>query len=203
MAKRVDKKSMVLQGKKKNSWLLPAAVVLSLAIVGGAVALKTSSQTAATDKANVGTYNVGTQVTYDAAQKIEQTVVQPEFKDGKIYLDLELVKNNKIVKFEIPNQKVTLPNGTTFNSLPITAYVAPSGRVVGAVSFCEPCSGTSFHIEGNELVCNVCGTRWTLEDLKGVSGGCLTYPPDEVKYEVKDGKMVFDEKELRAWQPRV
>ncbi|HHY94886.1 MAG TPA: DUF2318 domain-containing protein [Firmicutes bacterium] len=140
---------------------------------------------------------------YDPETRIQQTELVPEFRNGKVYVDLSTIKEKAIVRFEIPNQPVTLPNGSTFDSLPITAYVAPSGRLVAAVSFCEPCSGTTFHIQGDRLVCNVCGTQWKLEDLRGIYGGCLMYPPDEVKYQVEDGKLVLDEQGLRSWQPRM
>lgn len=140
---------------------------------------------------------------YDPALKVEQAEIAPEFRDGRIYVDLATVQEKGIIRFRIPNQPVRLPNGSNFDYLPVTVYVAPSGRVVAAVSFCEPCSGTSFHIRGDRLVCNVCGTQWRLEDLKGVVGGCLLFPPDEVNYRVEGGKLILDEQELRSWKPRI
>lgn len=47
------------------------------------------------------------------------------------------------------------------------------------ISICEPCRGLSFHLQNNgrEVVCDTCGTVWSTQDFKGISGGCLAYPP--------------------------
>ncbi len=50
----------------------------------------------------------------------------------------------------------------TGGSLPLIAYIAPSGSLVVASSFFEPCRSNSFHIEGEEIVFGACGTRWDL-----------------------------------------
>ena len=89
------------------------------------------------------------------------------------------------------------------NGLPVLAYVAPSGRVVVAISLCEPCRSYSFHISGSELVCNSCFTRWDLDTLKGVGGGCLDYPPEELTVTVEGDLVRIDQSALEAWVPRV
>ncbi len=38
------------------------------------------------------------------------------------------------------------------------AYIAPDGKLVTAVSFCEPCRSTRFHVVGYNIFCNTCGT---------------------------------------------
>lgn len=87
--------------------------------------------------------------------------------------------------------------------LPVLAYVAPSGRVVVATSLCEPCRSYSFHISGSDLVCNSCFTRWDLNTLKGVSGGCLDYPPDQLSVTVEGDLVQIDRSVLEAWAPRI
>jgi uncharacterized protein len=89
------------------------------------------------------------------------------------------------------------------NGLPLLAYVAPSGRLVVATSMCEPCRSYQFHIEGNDLVCNTCFTHWDLNTLKGVSGGCLDFPPQEVKTVVQGGTIQVQQSDLEAWAPRI
>lgn len=140
--------------------------------------------------------------TYDQGTRLQQAPVEPEHRDGRVYLPLATIEGAGIVRFELPDHTITLPNGSTFDVLPVTVYVAPSGKVVAAVSFCEPCSGTTFHIRGDRLVCNACGTQWKLESLKGVIGGCMDYPPDPVAYTVEGDQLILDEAELRAWTPR-
>jgi len=88
------------------------------------------------------------------------------------------------------------------NGLPILAYVAPSGRLVVATSLCEPCHSYNFHIEGDNLVCNACFSRWDLDTLEAVAGGCQAYPPQELKTVVQGDKVVVDKAILENWEPR-
>lgn len=200
------KRARVMGGPAAGYHRFPAiaAIIGVVALLGVLVAgtfLWVNGQTPG-QEAKGGSYRLVPR-RYDPALKVEQAEIAPEFRGGRIYVDLATVQEKGIVRFRIPNQPVRLPNGSNFDYLPVTVYVAPSGRVVAAVSFCEPCSGTSFHIRGDRLVCNVCGTQWRLEDLKGVVGGCLLFPPDEVNYRVEGSKLILDEQELRSWKPRI
>jgi hypothetical protein len=71
-----------------------------------------------------------------------------------------------------------------------------------AVRICEPCNGFSFHIEGNQIVCDSCGTRWDLETFKGISGGCQGYPPDVLPSTQEGGKLLVEEAKVVNWKPR-
>jgi len=196
----VDKKAKVMGKGGGQRRRVPLLVAVLVVVMLAGVVLVDRGTPGSSSKG--GSYNLGSRK-YDPGRRIQQTEIVPDFRDGRIYVDLARVNERGIVSFKIPNQPVTLPNGTTFDYLPVTVYVAPSGRVVAAVSFCEPCSGTTFHIRGNRLVCNVCGTEWNLEDLRGISGGCVNFPPDEVRYQVEGGNLLLDEQELRSWKPRV
>ncbi len=90
----------------------------------------------------------------------------------------------------------------TGGTIPLISYVAPSGNLVVATSFCEPCKSTSFHIEGNTLVCDTCGTRWDLNTLEGVSGGCTAFPPQALTVQNQNGTIVVPTAALEAWTPR-
>lgn len=90
----------------------------------------------------------------------------------------------------------------TGGSLPLIAYVAPSGNLVVAASFCEPCQSIAFHIEGNALVCNTCFTRWDLNTLEGISGGCTAYPPQPLQGQNQNGTIVLSTSDLENWVPR-
>lgn len=90
----------------------------------------------------------------------------------------------------------------TGGTIPLISYVAPSGNLVVATSFCEPCKSTSFHIEGNTLVCNTCFTKWDLNTLQGVSGGCTAYPPQALTVQNQNGTIVVPTAALESWTPR-
>lgn len=89
------------------------------------------------------------------------------------------------------------------NGLPVLAYVSPSGRLVVASSLCEPCHSYVFHIEDDNLVCNACFTRWKLDTLEAVSGGCQIYPPEELETVVDGDKVIIQKSVLETWVPRV
>lgn len=88
------------------------------------------------------------------------------------------------------------------NVLPVMSYISPAGRLVVATSFCEPCRSTLFHFEGNQLVCDVCFTRWDLNTLLGIGGGCFDYPPEELTAEVRGDTVFVPSADLEAWVPR-
>jgi uncharacterized membrane protein len=127
-----------------------------------------------------------------AGQTIRMVDIQAKVENGKISIPLDVVKETKMVRFEYPG-----------NGVPLLAYIAPSGRVVTAVSMCEPCRSTRFHINDKKIVCNACATEWNLETLKGIQGGCLNYPPDVIPSTIEKDRIQIDEKIITQWKPRV
>ncbi len=115
------------------------------------------------------------------------------------------LKDNGIVALKydrstpMPAEYQALTGG---DALPLLSYLAPSGNLVVATSFCEPCRGTSFHIEGDALVCDVCFTRWDLNTLEGISGGCMLYPPEVVTAELRGDTVFVPAADVEAWLPR-
>lgn len=116
----------------------------------------------------------------------------PAASNGRIALSLATIKEKKLIWFAYGTSKT-----------PVMAYIAPSGKIVTAISICEPCRSERFHIEGDELVCNACGTRWTLEDLQGISGGCPEYPPEKLENSISGDQVLISEKAVLTWKPRV
>lgn len=139
-----------------------------------------------------GNYNVGRQYNYQG-QVISMTDIENTYADGKIGFSLEDVKKYKITYLDIYE-------GASVDAL--VSYISPAGRLVVAVAMCEPCRSQRFHIDNNVLVCDTCGTRWFLNDLQGISGGCPQYPPEELPYRVEDGSVTVDASLLREWAPR-
>jgi len=127
-------------------------------------------------------------------RSVAMTKVAAVIGNGAVEVPVDLVKEKKLVYFEYQR---------TDGRIPLLAYITPSGKLVTAVSVCEPCNSASFHIEGNEMVCNACFTRWNLETLKGISGGCLNYPPDVLPHSVREGKAMIKEIDVMNWKPRV
>ncbi|HBB16146.1 MAG TPA: hypothetical protein DCZ97_03780 [Syntrophus sp. (in: bacteria)] len=191
IAKGNEAKREKLLAEKKKSPLVKIIVILLVAAIPMAwFVLRNSSE--ATSGSVSGT-QVAEKVSYKN-QNIRMTSVDGVAGSGDIEISADIVKDKKIVSFEYNK------GGT---QVPLMAYITPSGKLVTAVSMCEPCRSTKFHIEGEDMVCNACGTRWSLEGLRGISGGCLAYPPDVVAHTIENGKVKIQEKIILDWKPRV
>lgn len=178
------------QKKKISTWKIIAIILVAIALPLTWMILKESPQ--AESKGITGT-QVMDRVNYQN-QSVSMTQVDVTVQKGAVEVPLELVMNNKLVSFEYSR-----PDGR----IPLLAYITPAGKLVTAVSICEPCKSTRFHIEGDHMVCNSCFTRWDLETLKGISGSCLKYPPDTLPHEAQGEKLRIRELDLKNWKPRV
>lgn len=191
---RNDKRGKFTETQQSSSKIFVIAGVVVVLVLGiGGFMLSKKPSTVNPNAANVGA------ISY---QKADFKTVTATETGGDIILDMNQLKTDKTVTFKIEGINFSLANGTPFNNLPLLAYVSPKGNIVVATSICEPCSGTTFHVEGNDLVCNSCGTRWSLESLQGISGGCTTYPPESVNYTVEGDKLIIKKADLENWQPR-
>ena len=177
--------------KRKHLWvpISLAAVAVVIVVVGYLVLEgntesnpKVSSQPKVSEKIDY------------SGQTIRMTDIQVKVENGKISIPLNVVKEKKMVRFDYKG------NGTI---VPLLSYITGSGRVVTAVSMCEPCRSTRFHINDKKLVCNACGTEWNLETFKGIQGGCLNYPPDVIPSTIVKDLIQIDEKTVTQWRPRV
>lgn len=132
-------------------------------------------------------------------QNIPMTPVPAAVRGGTLEISLDAVKEKKMVSFaygKYGKQGQQRP-------LPLMAYIAPSGKLITAVSMCEPCRSTKFHIDGERLSCNTCGTKWELENLHGIEGGCLKYPPEVIAHTIRGNKILIKEADILSWKPRV
>ncbi len=129
-----------------------------------------------------------------AGQTVRMIDIQAKVEKGKISIPLKEVMEKKLVRFEYGGNGIIVP---------LLAYMTQTGRVVTAVSMCEPCRSTRFHINDKTIVCNACATEWNIETLKGIQGGCLNYPPDVIPSTIEKDRIQIDEKIVTQWKPRV
>jgi uncharacterized membrane protein len=190
MNSETKREKLLGRNKKISAWKIIVIILVVVALPVSWLILKESPQ--AESKAIAGT-QVMERINYQN-QSVSMTKVEVTVQKGAVEVPLDGVKNNKLVSFEYQR-----PEGR----IPLLAYITPAGKLVTAVSVCEPCNSTRFHIEGNQMVCNSCFTRWDLETLKGISGGCLNYPPDTLPHEIQGGKLMIKEMDLKDWKPRV
>jgi len=187
-----DKKEKVMGTKKgRPSWSIILLVVIVIAL-GGIAYWLIQGNTGASPKVS-SQPKVSGKVDY-SGQTIKMTDVVAKVENGKIMIPVHVVKENKIVRFEYEGKGLKIP---------LLAYLTMAGRVVTAISMCEPCKSTRFHIKDKSMVCNACSTEWSLETLKGISGGCMNYPPEVIPNTVEKDSIVIDEKVVMNWKPRV
>lgn len=93
------------------------------------------------------------------------------------------------------------PGGTEYaneeTQVSLLAIATPEGKILTALGVSEPCGSTSFHLEGNEIVCDLCFTRWKIETLKGVDGACHAFPPEMIPHFVHKGKLYVREVDVQ------
>jgi len=178
------------RNSKKRRLLFPVAIVFLF--MGGLISGPRPGDTQADPRASSAPPVTGK--TESTGQQIRMTDISAKVEKGKIIVSLDVVREKGIVRFEYEN------NG---NKIPLLSYITPSGKVVTAVSVCEPCRSTKFHLRDKSVVCNACFAEWDIETLRGIKGGCLKYPPDAVPNKVENGQILIDEKIVAEWKPRV
>ncbi|MTV48625.1 DUF2318 domain-containing protein [Heliobacillus mobilis] len=192
MTTREEKKAQ-FQQKSSSGKLIVGAVIGIVAIAVAAYGFWNTSTSSSSHDSKTS-YNVGAKVDYTGKMIAMAKLPPVSANDGKIVVPLDEVKSKSMIRTEFKSGNKTIP---------IMAYVAPSGQVVAAVSMCEPCESTTFTIKGKQLACNACDTRWDPDTLKGLSGGCQTYPPDQLSYTVEGNNLILDAQTVSNWKPRI
>ncbi len=131
---------------------------------------------------------------YYGSTPLQMTPVLVKVENGKIIIPLDVLKDKKFIRFAY---------GDPAYGTPLLAYISSEGKIVTAVSVCEPCNSTAFHIKGDKIICNSCGSTWELNDLEAVSGSCGRYPPDAVPNTVIGNEIQIDEQIIARWQRRI
>jgi uncharacterized membrane protein len=178
-------------GKKKKTPSLLISLIVMVIVLGGVAFWIIEAKTTANSKMGWQP-KVMDRVDY-SGQTVPMADIAARVENGRICIPLDLVKQKKMVRFEYEGNGVRIP---------LLAYVTLAGRVVTAISMCEPCRSTRFHIQDKVLVCNACNTEWSLETLKGVSGGCMNYPPEVIPSTVEKGSVLIQEKLVLGWKPK-
>ncbi len=188
------KRQKFTQKKQSKTGLFSVIGVVAVVVIIGSFFLFGNNTSNPNDSVKAAA-DIGQTVNYSPNVKLEQTVVESKVENGnEILASLSTIKDKKFVWTEYK------ANG---KRVPLTAFVQPDGKIMVAASLCEPCKGERFHISGNQLICNVCGTIWDLQTLKGISGGCQTYPPEALTYSLNGDNIEVPQSVLDAWTPRV
>lgn len=130
----------------------------------------------------------------DVPKNIEMIDIEAGSKNNSVTIPVIDLEKSILVRFEYQGNEEIVP---------LFAYVGPSGKVVAGISYCEPCKSSHFHIDGNDLVCNACGTTWELETHEGISGGCVDYPPQILTSTIDGNELLINKDLIANWKSRV
>ncbi len=88
----------------------------------------------------------------------------------------------------------------TYNGIKLLTLKGFTG-VQTRISVCEPCRGYSFHLQNNgrEVVCDTCGTVWSAQDFRGISGGCTAYPPPPLASSLSGDNVTVKTTDIDRW----
>lgn len=127
-------------------------------------------------------------------QVLKPEPITAKIRNGKISFALSTLLEKRMVGFEYRGSGVTIP---------LIAFITGDGKLVTAVAICEPCNSHIFRIEGAELACGNCETRWKLNNLEGIQGSCQKYPPAPIPSAVVGNEVQIDERLLKNWKLRI
>jgi len=186
-----EKREKVIGEKKKSPLTLILLFTIAIALTGICYWVISGGKEATPRVASQP--KVSGKVDYNG-QTVQMTDVHAKVENGNIMIPVQVLKENKIIRFEYEVKGLKIP---------LYAYLTMAGRVVTGISMCEPCKSTRFRIQDRKLVCNACDTEWHLETHKGIKGGCMNYPPVIIPNTVEKDSIVIDEKVVLDWKPRV
>lgn len=128
------------------------------------------------------------------AGRVEGHYIDARVVDGTIVVPLSLLKQFRMLEFEYRDEQTVVP---------LLAYISGEGKLVTSIRMCEPCNSRKFGIEGSDLTCGNCETRWVLNTLAGIQGSCQKYPPEPFPSRIVDGSIVIDVKHVTNWKIRI
>jgi hypothetical protein len=124
--------------------------------------------------------------------KISSTLIQARVEGSFIIVSLNEVVRNRIVRFYDPESRQTIP---------ILAYITPSGRLVTAMSLSEGCRSTDFYLEGENIHCANCPSYWNASSLEAYAC-CQKYFPDPIESTILGDELRLEATRVRQWQAR-
>lgn len=101
--------------------------------------------------------------------------------DGDIVsIPVNLVENHRFVDFDV------IANGKTISVMIVKTQ---DGRINTMARICVPCQSRSWHLKGDVLICDACGTTFDAKTGVGIKGYCVNYPKAFVLTTIEDGKI--------------
>ena len=119
------------------------------------------------------------------------TWIDTQVEGNAVSIPAGEVDSGKMVHFELISGQ---SDGMTFMVYRL------GGKTYVRAAVCEPCRqrGRSFSMDGDVLVCDICGTSFKAGTSEGISGSCKVYPKAEVAHAITGDKITMMADDLVA-----
>lgn len=111
--------------------------------------------------------------TADSASPVKATWINAEVRDNTVLISKTEIENGTIIHFSLE---------TGEGKIASMAYTYGKSVYVRS-NICPPCRSIGFSLEGDDLVCDSCGTRFSAASGKGIRGACVNYPKASIPYQ--------------------
>jgi len=116
----------------------------------------------------------------DGGNILRATWIQAEIEGDSVAIPVQDIDTAELIQFKVA--------GETGNMV-FMAYRV-DGQLHLRAAICPPCRSVGFSLDGGDLVCDTCGTRFEASSGAGLSGACKGYPKAEATGSVSEGKYV-------------
>jgi nitrite reductase/ring-hydroxylating ferredoxin subunit len=154
-----------------NRKLIP--IVLLVVAVSLVVAGCTETRSSADSKGNDKSVN--------SEKSIQGTWITAQTNADQVSIPVKSVDDNTNVHFKV---------NTDIGELSVMAYRF-NDKIFVRSNVCPPCSSIGFYLKNGTLVCDSCGTVFDAATGKGIEGGCVDYPKENIPYTISDGKITM------------
>ena len=165
-----------------------AVVVVSMALAGGGDkqgSINSQNNTVANDDKPVD----GSQVNTFASRPegpIKATWVTAGVEGNSVSVSKSELESAGIIHFKVPSDD---------GELAFMAYTE-DGDINVRANVCPPCRSIGFSLNGDELVCDSCLTRFEADTGAGISGACKDFPKASVDYQTDGDAIVMQTGDL-------
>jgi len=131
-------------------------------------------------------------IAYDTVD-IEMVDIVVRDEGDELVFPLAELKRSRLVRFEYKTKTTTRP---------VLAYVAPNGKLVTAISVSEHCGSSRFKLNGTQILCAQCPSRWDMLTMEAYAC-CAKYYPDPIPSRVVGDDVHIAKSVIEQWAGRL
>jgi nitrite reductase/ring-hydroxylating ferredoxin subunit len=172
------------QGKPKDTKKMAiAGVLIAIIIVAISVVAVSAGGGDNSDTQNVGEENASNT---QSNGPISPTWITAETQGDSVSISKGEIESASMAHFRVPTDE---------GNLTFMGY-QHDGEMHVRANVCPPCRSIGFSLDGDELVCDSCGTTFKAATGAGISGACKAFPKAAVAYEISGDDITMQTADL-------